>query len=144
MIRNGDTVKIHYTLRVDGDVVDSSSGREPLSYVQGSGQIIPGLEEQLQGLKSGDKKSVQVPAEKGYGVHDPAAVQKVPKASFANAEQVHVGEVVQGRSGNDVFQATVTGVSESDVTLDLNHPLAGKTLAFDVEVVDVQGGLIKP
>lgn len=137
-IKNGSTVSMNYTLKVDDKVVDSSQGREPLTYVQGSGQIIPGLEEQLTGLKKGDKRHVTVEPEKAYGVADPRAVQKVPKKAFQEADKMQVGDVVTGKVNDQEFQATITAISDKEVTLDLNHPLAGKTLNFDIEIVDVK------
>ncbi|MBI4249214.1 MAG: peptidylprolyl isomerase [Elusimicrobia bacterium] len=137
-IRTGSAVKIHYTLTVDGAVVDSSSGKEPLAFVQGAGQIIPGLEEKLLGLSAGDKRSVVVTPEKGYGVRDSKAVQKVPKKALRDSEKIKIGDVLQGQQGDQPFRASVVEIGSQDVTLDFNHPLAGKTLNFDVEVMDVQ------
>ena len=138
MIKNGSKVRIHYTLTVDGEEVDTSRGGEPLSYVHGEGEIIPGLEEALTGLSGGDTKEVHVPPEKGYGEHDPDGVHEVPKDAFQTPEQLDVGGTVSGRTGDGrTFQARVAGIGSETVTLDLNHPLAGKTLAFQVEVVDV-------
>ncbi len=138
-IKKGSNVRMNYTLTVDGKVVDSSSGREPLSFEQGAGQIIPGLEKALEGLKNGDKKQVTVPPEEGYGVIDPKAVQKVPKASFKDMKNLKVGMPVRGQQGNRPIQATVVAIGAKEITLDFNHPLAGKTLNFDVEIVEVGG-----
>ncbi|OGR59925.1 MAG: hypothetical protein A2X36_13760 [Elusimicrobia bacterium GWA2_69_24] len=129
---------MHYTLTVEGSVLDTSVGKTPLTFVQGSGQIIPGLSEALVGLKKGEKKSVTVAPDKGYGLPNPQAVQKVPKKSFKDAETIKAGAVVTGDAGGRPFQARVTAVDAESVTLDLNHPLAGKTLNFEVEVVDLQ------
>lgn len=137
-IKTGSQVSIDYTLTVDKKVVDSSSGKEPLTYTQGSGQIIPGLEEQLEGLKKGDKKHVTVTPDKGYGMSDPNAIQKVPKKAFQEANNMKVGDVVSGKVNDQEFQAVIAAISDKDVTLDLNHPLAGKTLDFDIEVMDVK------
>ena len=137
MIQKGSQVSIHYTLTVDGKVIDSSVGKQPLTYVQGSGQIIPGLDEEMLGMKAGMKKHVKVPPEKGYGLVDPEAIQKVPKSSFQDAKALKVGMTVNGQSGDHPMQAKVTAISSKYVTLNLNHPLAGKTLNFDVEVVEV-------
>ncbi|MBI4051673.1 MAG: peptidylprolyl isomerase [Elusimicrobia bacterium] len=138
MIESGSTVKIHYTLTVDGSILDTSSGKEPLVYVQGAGQIIPGLEEQLKGMHTGDKAKVTISPEKGYGSIDPKAFQKVPKKAFGNQKELRVGSVVRGQQGGQQFQAVVSAVGDQDITLNLNHPLAGKTLDFEVEVVDIQ------
>jgi FKBP-type peptidyl-prolyl cis-trans isomerase SlyD len=137
MIKKGSTVKIHYTLSVDGVILDTSAEGDPLVYVQGSGQIIPGLEFELEGLKAGDKKEVTVAPEKGYGSVDPNAFQKVPRGAFENAKDLKVGDMVSGQMGEQVFNAVVSDLSLEEITLDFNHPLAGKTLRFAVEVVEV-------
>lgn len=136
-IANGKAVKINYTLTVDGKVVDSSQGKPPLAFVHGTGQIIPGLEEALMGMKAGEKKQVTVGPEKGYGPIDPKAQQKIPKNKFKDTKDLKVGVVVNGQSNGQPIQAKVVAVGPKDVTLDFNHPLAGKTLNFDVEVVEV-------
>lgn len=137
-IQKGSSVSINYTLKVDNKVVDSSSGKDPLTYVQGSDQIIPGLEEQLEGLKKGDKKHLTVTPEKGYGVSDPRAVQKIPKKAFQDADKMKVGDVVNGKVNDQEFQAVISAITNADITIDLNHPLAGKTLNFDIEIMDVK------
>ncbi len=138
MIQDGSRVKLHYTLTVDGETIDSSEGKEPLEYEHNRGQIIPGLEAQLAGLNPGDRKEVVVEPAQGYGERDPEAVQEVPKAAFADGvEDLEPGVVVSGQSGDNVFRATVVAVKEETVELDFNHPLAGKTLHFNVEVVSV-------
>ena len=137
MIQKGSNVKIEYTLTVDGEKVDSSEGRGPLAYVQGAGSIISGLEEELEGLTLGDKKKVTVSPEKGYGDYKEEAIQTVPKTAFKDAEKLTAGSMVQGQQDGQSFQAMVKSVTEEEIILDLNHPLAGKTLNFDVEVVEV-------
>lgn len=137
MIKKGSQVKFHYTLKVDGDVVDSSREREPLGYVHGEGQIVEGLESELEGMTVGDKKSASVSPERGYGEHRAEAVQAVPKTAFADLSTLKVGDMVQGQSEGQAFQAAVVGIDEDTVSLDLNHPLAGKTLHFDVEIVSI-------
>ncbi|MEK7858029.1 MAG: peptidylprolyl isomerase [Elusimicrobiota bacterium] len=137
MIEGGSIVKMHYTLKVDGAVVDSSAGGEPLEFIQGEGQIIPGLERELASANPGDKKIVTVGPEQGYGEARAELVQKVPREAFSQLKDLTVGSVVRGEGPGGVFQASVTELTEAEVTLDLNHPLAGKTLVFDVEVVGV-------
>lgn len=138
MIKEGSEVKLHYTLTVEDEVIDSSRQRgEPISYVHGQGQIVPGLEEQLEGMAAGDTKKADVPPEKGYGPRRPDAMQTVPKGSFQDPSGLKQGDVVSGQAQGQPFQATVAEVGEEEITLDLNHPLAGKTLHFDVEILEV-------
>lgn len=138
VIKEGSKVSINYKLTVDGVVMDSSDGREPLTYTQGSSQIIPGLEKQLAGLKAGDKKVVVVEAKEGYGERNPDAVQKVPRTAFKDVDKLKVGSIVGGQVGGQDFDAQVVELDDKSVTLDLNHPLAGKVLNFEIEVVSVQ------
>ena len=137
-IKNGSKVSIGYKLTVDGQVIDQSQAGQPLVYVQGSKQIIPGLENELTGLKKGDKKSVTVSPENGYGTKNNALLHKVPKSAFGETKDLKAGELVSGKVNNQEFQAVVAEVGADYIMLDLNHPLAGKTLNFDVEIVDVQ------
>jgi len=137
-IQNGSKVTIHYKLTVEGQMVDTSEGKDPLEYVQGQGQIISGLEKELEGLDSGAKKQVTVAPENGYGHRDPAAIQKVPRTAFADADKLQVGAMVQGQAGEQTFSAIIAELTDEEVTLDTNHPLAGKTLDFDIEVVNVE------
>jgi FKBP-type peptidyl-prolyl cis-trans isomerase SlyD len=137
-IKNGSEVTFHYTLKVEGQVVDSSAGRDPLRYTHGSGHIVTGLESNLEGLEAGDKRDVVVQPEDGYGLPNPDAVQKVPRSAFSSTDGLNVGDVVNGESPQGQFQARVDAIDEDHVTLDLNHPLAGKTLDFQIEIVEVQ------
>jgi FKBP-type peptidyl-prolyl cis-trans isomerase SlyD len=138
MIQKGSKVRIHYTLTVDGEKIESSQGGEPLSYTHGEGHIVPGLEEGLTGLAPGEKKEIQVSPEKAYGERDPSAAQEVPKTVFEEPDRLDVGGTVSGRTGDgQTFQARVAKIGADTVTLDLNHPLAGKTLDFQIEVVEV-------
>jgi FKBP-type peptidyl-prolyl cis-trans isomerase SlyD len=137
MIEQGSNVKFHYTLSVDGETLDKSRDREPLTYVHGEGQIVPGLERQLEGMKAGDRKTATVAPEEGYGPHRPEAVHEVPKDAFSDASELKPGDRVAGQAQEQSFEATVTAVTDDMVSLDLNHPLAGKTLTFDVEIVEV-------
>ncbi|MBS1490838.1 MAG: peptidylprolyl isomerase [Bacteroidetes bacterium] len=126
---------IHYTLTDNsGKVLDSSEGRDPLIYIQGIGNLIPGMEEGLEGKQKGDKLNLKVSPEKGYGAKDPNMVQRVPRSAFGNAE-VKKGMQFHTDHGQVV---TVTEVGLSEVTVDANHPLAGVELNFAVEVVSVR------
>ena len=126
---------IHYTLTDnDGKVLDSSSGREPLHYIQGIGNLIPGMEEGLEGKKQGDKVNLKVGPEKGYGVKSDELIQKVPRSAFGD-QKIEKGMQFQTNQGGVV---TVTNVGLSEITVDANHPLAGVELNFAVEVISIR------
>ncbi len=137
-IDNGRVVSIDYTLKDDaGTVIDSSEGAEPLSYLHGHGQIIPGLEKKLDGAAVGDDLEVTVSPDEGYGAHDPSRVFTVPRERFEF--DVKAGDFVQAKQPDGTaIPLQVTGVSEQEVTVDANHPLAGRTLNFAVKVVGVR------
>ncbi|MBB1088163.1 peptidylprolyl isomerase [Lysobacter sp. SG-8] len=129
----------HYTLtNDDGEVIDSSSGKAPLSYLHGAGNIVAGLEKALLGKKSGDTLKVDVAPEEGYGIRHDGLVQQVPLEAFQGVEQVQPGMQFQAQTGQGPVLVTVTEVGAENVTVDGNHPLAGQTLHFDVEVTDVR------
>ena len=137
-IQQGSTVQLHYTLSVEGKVVDSTAGGAPFTYVQGRGAIIPGLERQMVGLTVGDKRSITVDPEEAYGAVDPAAVVEVPKDKLPKDIAPKVGDVFRVTDHNGhPFPATVREIKDQTVMLDLNHPLAGKTLQFQVEVLQI-------
>lgn len=137
-IENGSKVSLDYTLTVDGGVVDSSEDHEPLIYTHGEQQIIPGLERELTGLMAGDEKSVTVSAKDGYGEIDPEAVRDIPRSALPPDLQPEVGMTlaVRGPHGQ-AMPVHVTAVDTDKITLDLNHPLAGKTLHFKVKIISV-------
>jgi FKBP-type peptidyl-prolyl cis-trans isomerase 2 len=137
MIAAGSKVSIHYTLTVDGAVVDSSTGKAPLEYVQGEGMLVPGIEAGLAGAAAGEKRRVVVPPAEGYGEAQPELLIKAPRQALEHLPDLAVGAVVSGEGPDGQFRAIVRAIADEDVTLDLNHPLAGKTLEFDVEVVAV-------
>ncbi len=138
-ISDGKAVHIDYTLKNDeGEVLDSSEGRQPLAYLHGAGNIIPGLEDALEGKEAGDTLSVTVTPEEGYGERKEDLVITVDPAQFPNPDRVQVGARFQLQTEQGRYMATVTGVTSDAVTLDLNHPLAGETLHFEVEVTDVE------
>ena len=138
-IENNKVVQMHYKLTDEkGTILDSSEGREPLSYIQGLGNIIIGLEKQMEGKIAGDKINAIVSPAEGYGERDDSMVQKVPKSGFQGDEELKEGMQVQVGTQNGNAIATVTKIEGEDVTLDVNHPLAGVTLTFDVEVVEVR------
>ena len=133
-------VAIHYTLTDDGgQVLDTSDGREPLAYLHGAGNIIPGLENELVGKSVGDELSVTVQPELGYGEVDPNLVQNVPKDAFQGMDQLEAGMQFQATDQDGAVQlVTVKSIGETDVEVDGNHPLAGQTLNFDVKVESVR------
>lgn len=139
-IATNKVVSIDYTLTNDqGQVVDSSSGREPLAYLQGHHNIISGLESALEGKSAGDNVKVTIPPADAYGERDESLRHAVPRKMFENAENVQVGMQFQTMSEQGATQiVTVTGVDAEHVTVDANHPLAGETLTFDVTIVDVR------
>lgn len=129
----------HYTLTNDaGEVLDSSRAREPLVYLHGSGNIVPGLEKALAGKKAGEKLKVDVIPEEGYGARVPALVQEVPRTAFQGVDKVEPGMQFKAESNMGPVTVTVTQVDEDKVTVDGNHPLAGETLHFDVEITEVR------
>ena len=132
MIKEGSKAKFDYTLTVDGKVADTSAGRGPLEYTHGAGMIIPGLEKELLGMKVGDKKTVTVKPEEGYGLVLQEAIKRVPKEAISNANELKVGDMVGASNGGHTFRALVKEIVEKEITLDFNHPLAGKELVFDV------------
>ena len=135
--QRGSTVTFHYTLTVEGRTYDTSRGKSPLVVIHGAGQIIPGLEEKMTGMKKGDKNRIVVSPDKGYGPVNPDAFQSVPRKSFKNKKALKMGGIVTGEHEGRPIRATVIGMSKKEVILDLNHPLAGKTLQFDVEILNV-------
>ena len=136
-ISDGSTVTIHYVLTVDGKIRDSSKGKKPMSYVQGTGQIIPGLEQEIRNLKVGDEKRIIVAPGDGYGPVNPDMFQNVPKKSVKGRSKLKIGSTVSGQFGGRQVNAVIIGEDKDNFILDLNHPLAGKTLQFDVEIVEI-------
>jgi FKBP-type peptidyl-prolyl cis-trans isomerase SlyD len=138
-VEKGSSVKIEYTLKDEkGAVLDTNTGKEALAFTQGAQQIIPGLDKALLGMKAGDSKNVTVKPEDAYGAVDPKAEAEVPKDALPQGSAV-VGTrlLARGQDGQP-RPVTVKAVKDTTVLLDLNHPLAGKTLFFDVKVVSVE------
>jgi len=137
-IQKGSQVSFDYTLTVDGVVVDSSEGRGPLQYTHGEGQIIPGLTKQIEGMGVGEEKKVEVFPEEGYGLINPNAFQEVPRSTLPANIEPKVGMTLQVRSsGGTAMPARITELKEDSIVIDLNHPLAGKTLNFQVKIVSI-------
>jgi FKBP-type peptidyl-prolyl cis-trans isomerase SlyD len=132
-------VLIHYTLKDDsGAVLDSSAGGEPLAYIQGHGNLVPGLEKALEGKQDGNTLAITVPPADGYGIRDQKLVQRVPKRSLQGSGEIRKGMQFQARTDDGMRLFTVTGVAGDMVMLDGNHPLADQNLHFDIEVVSVR------
>ncbi len=137
--KNGDTVKVHYTGKLDdGTVFDTSADREPLQFTIGEGQIIPDFEQAIVGMNPGESKTVQIPSDRAYGPHREEMVMVVDRNEFPKDLEPRVDQRLQVRqSDGQTFAVTVTAVSESKVTLDGNHPLAGKDLTFDIQLTEI-------
>lgn len=138
-ITKNSVASFHYTLKDDdGNTVDSSQDQEPLPYLHGAGNIVPGLERELEGKAVGDKLSVVVKPADGYGELDNALVQELPKDMFAGVDDIQAGMDFHAETEHGQQVVTVTSVEGDTVTVDGNHPLAGKNLHFDIEVTDIR------
>lgn len=139
-IADGVVVSLEYALHLgDGEIIDRSSAEEPLLYLHGAQNIIPGLEQELTGLAVGDSKSVVVPPEGAYGTYDKDDVEAMDRAMFPPDLELAPGLMLSMRDDKGrIYEATVKEVSDTQVTLDFNHPLAGETLHFDVKVADLR------
>jgi FKBP-type peptidyl-prolyl cis-trans isomerase 2 len=135
----GDQVQVHYTgTLADGTVFDSSAGRDPLEFTIGSGQVIPGFDKAVEGMKVGEKKTVAIPAEEAYGPHLDGMLVEVPRDKLPSGQTPEVGQrlVVAQPDGRQAI-VTITSVSDNTVTIDTNHPLAGQDLTFEIELVKI-------
>lgn len=138
-VDTGKLVSIEYTLSLEDDTkVDSNVGGEPLSFVHGERQILPALEEALIGMESGDERQVVLTPEQGYGPEDPKLLQEVERERVPQEAQREGTPLTARDSSGQTYQLRVQEVKDKTVVLDLNHPLAGKKLIFDVKVLDVQ------
>lgn len=141
-VKNGDTVALHYTGKlVDGTVFDTSRERAPLTLRVGQKQVIPGFERAVIGMTEGESKTVRIPPAEGFGEHEPAMVVRFDREKIPPEIDVQVGQQLQVQTtAGESLPARVIDASDSDVTLDANHPLAGKTLAFEIELVEIVQG----
>lgn len=139
-IQNNVVVALAYTLKLEnGEVVDESDAEDPLEYLHGAGNIIPGLERELSGMRVGEVKRVQVAPSEGYGEYDPEDTEVLPRTEFPTDMPLTAGMVVTLADAEDNYtEAVIREVSAESITLDYNHPLAGKTLFFDVEVLSLR------
>jgi FKBP-type peptidyl-prolyl cis-trans isomerase SlpA len=138
MIKEGSKVKAHYTGRLtNNDVFDTSltDGRDPIEFVIGQGQLIPGFENGILGLSTGDKKTIEIPAVDAYGEYRDDLRLTVPKSNVP--EGIEIGHSLQANVNDQIVQFMVRQVDENEVVVDANHPLAGQTLIFDIDILDV-------
>ena len=137
--KNGDRIHLHYTGTLnDGSVFDSSSGQDPLEFVVGSGQVIPGLDKEIPGMVVGERKTITIACADAYGVYDPGARQTVPREAIPDHIPLAPGTQLQAQAeGNQIVSVTVLSVDDAEVVPDANHPLAGKDLTFDIELVAI-------
>lgn len=137
--KSGDTVAIHYTGTLeDGSEFDSSVNRDPLQFTLGSGQVISGFDKAVEGMAVGDSKSVKIPVEDAYGPRREEMVHEVPRTALPSDLNPEEGMRLQAKDqGGQVMNLTVTAISDDSITVDGNHPLAGKALNFDIELVDI-------
>jgi len=140
-VKKGDKVKVHYHGRLnDGTTFDSSAGRQPLEFEVGSGMVIKGFDEGVAGMSVGDKKTISIPAEDAYGTRQEEMVIEFPKSNFPPDIEPEVGMTLNMHSENgQELPVVITGINDDVITLDANHPLAGKELIFDIELVDLSG-----
>ena len=138
-VQDGSIASIEYTLMDEaGNVIESNVGKDPLTYIHGAGQIVRGLEKELYGMKVGEQKKIQVKPEDGYGLSDPKAVQEVLREKIpAQAQQVGATLMTKAADGSTI-PMRIQEIREKTVIVDFNHPLAGKTLNFDVKVTDLK------
>lgn len=138
-ITKDKVVSIEYTLKDDqGQIIDTSDGRGPLAYLHGAGNIIPGLENALEGKSTGDSLEVSVPPTEGYGERDDSQMQTIPRNMFEGVDTIEVGMQFHAQSEHGVQIVTVTEISEDQITVDANHPLAGMNLHFSVTVGEIR------
>lgn len=139
MVADNLIVAMAYKLSVNGEEIDSADEASPLEFIQGYHNIIPGLEEQLYGMKIGEQKQVMVAPEGGYGEVDPEALVEIPRSEFPKDIPLEVGiELDMRDEDGDVLTATIIEVSKNSVKLDFNHPLAGETLHFDIKIIGLR------
>jgi peptidylprolyl isomerase len=135
----GQKVKVHYTGTLeDGTQFDSSAGREPLEFTLGEGQVIPGFEQAIEVMQVGETKTINIPADQAYGEHQPELVQQVEREQIPAEIELALGVQLQAQGPDgQVFRLTVVDLDETVATLDGNHPLAGKALTFELELVEI-------
>jgi peptidylprolyl isomerase len=138
-VQSGNTIKIHYHGRLnDGTVFDSSNGRSPLEFTVGSGSVIKGFDEGVKGMSVGDKKTIEIPFLEAYGAEDPSMIIEFPKDQLPEDLQPEPGmQLTMNNAAGDQFPVVVTEVNPDSIVLNANHPLGGKDLIFDLELVEI-------
>ena len=138
-VKDGDVVRVHYTGKItNGEQFDSSTGREPLEFTVGAGQMIKGFDAAIPGMKVGEKKTINILPEDAYGVKDEQAIIEFPKENIPKEMKPEVGMKLQLRNENgQPFPVTIAEIKDDIIVLDANHSLAGKELVFDIELVEV-------
>lgn len=141
-VKSGDKVKVHYHGKLTtGETFDSSEGRDPLEFEVGSGMVIKGFDDGVTGMNVGEKKTINIPFNEAYGPRNPEMVIPMPKDRFPDDMELEVGmPLMMSDQEGQQFQVTVDSIEEDKVLLDANHPLAGKDLVFDLELVEIVGG----
>lgn len=131
-------VTLHFAIKLDnGNVVDSTFDKQPATFTVGDGSLLPGFEQALYGLKAGDKRSLPIGPEQGFGQGNPQNIQVMPRAQFADMELSEGLLIIFNDAANAELPGVVKAFDANQVTIDFNHPLAGKDLTFDVEIIDV-------
>ena len=138
-VQSGNNIKVHYHGRLhDGTVFDSSNGRAPLEFTVGSGSVIKGFDEGVKGMSVGDKKTIEIPFLEAYGAEDPSMIIEFPKAQLPEDLQPEPGmQLTMNNTAGEQFPVVVTEVNPDSIILNANHPLAGKDLIFDLELVEI-------
>jgi FKBP-type peptidyl-prolyl cis-trans isomerase 2 len=138
MVSDGNMIKVNYTLTVDGEVIDSSKKGSPLEFKVGSKQVIAGFESAVIGMKMGEKKSFQVVPDQGYGPENPRAIQSVTKDQLPADPKPEVGMALHAKTATgQKLSGRITEIQDDIIVVDFNHPLAGKTLNFEVEIMEI-------
>ncbi|MBQ3059235.1 MAG: peptidylprolyl isomerase [Desulfovibrio sp.] len=138
-IKDGDTLRVHYTgTLADGTVFDSSRERDPMEFTLGRGMLIPGFEAAVLGREAGDVVSTTIPPEDAYGTVDPELIFTVARAQVPSHIPLEVGTPLQLSNEQGQMDVTITEVDAEEVTLDANHPLAGKALTFEIEILEIK------
>lgn len=138
MVQDGSKIKVHYMLTVEGRMIDSSEGKAPLEVTLGQGQLIPGFEKAMMGMKQGEKKSFTVSPEEGYGLENPEAIREVPKSQLPEDITPEVGMALYAKASNgQPIPLIISDIKDDVIIVNMNHPLAGKTLNFDIEIVEI-------